>query len=554
MNYGLYVWSPRPWGANGETDRKVGFMFRRACTGYRLVASVLFRKEVRTHRSAKKPDNSNFAKKRSNMMKKSRIVISIFVALLLMLGLTLSAAADGPVEPSEVIDKLEPGESITVDKTVTTPEIPPKPDIHFMSDTTGSMGGIIAVVSGNATAIMNAISASDATAQFGVGNYRDYPGTVPPYTNQLDITDDTAAVATAISAWAASGGGDGPEGQFYALDRIANAGVGWRDGSTKIVVWFGDAPAHDPVPIAATGLGYNITEATVTADLVAASISVIAISTVTAAGYWYPNALDDNPNNHGGDYAAAYGIVENGAAGQAGRIAAATGGVHLTGVGPDDIVDAIIEGLEAIKTDVWGVVEADDGLTVELDPEVYEDVPSGTSVSFTETITVAEDAEQCTTLTATVKFYANSHPDEGGVIGTQTISIKVKDIVPPTVWCEETVNPHGKNVPGGKAKGKGQGVNPDGFYILYAMDNCDDPEDVEIWVSGFGPFYDGDVVKITEAPGATPSMKKMGSSKGQAGAVVAHLILSSDPVLTGKDSAGNSSVPCTDCRVPPPPK
>ena len=63
MNYGLYVWSPRPWGANGETDRKVGFMFRRACTGYSLVAAVLFRKEVRTYRSAKKPDNSNFAKK-----------------------------------------------------------------------------------------------------------------------------------------------------------------------------------------------------------------------------------------------------------------------------------------------------------------------------------------------------------------------------------------------------------------------------------------------------------------------------------------------------------
>jgi len=379
-------------------------------------------------------------------MKKSRALISILVAALLMLGMAVPAVAE--VTPEEVSEDLAPGESITVTKTITTPEIPPKPDIYFMSDTTGSMGGVIAAVSGNASAIMAAIAAVQPDAQFGVGNYKDYPYDAYAFQHQLDITDDTAAVAANISAWAAGGGWDGPEGQFYALTQITDPGVGWRDGSTKIVVWFGDAPAHDPVPPAATGFTDNVTEATVTADLVAAGIRVIAIS-ANASGWYYPEVLDDDPNNWGGDYAAAYGITEDGTSGQATRIAAATGGVHLFAPTPEDAVDAVIEGLEALATDVWGVVEADPGLTVTLDPTWHEDVPSGTSVNFTETITVAEGTWHCTTLTATVTFYANSYPDEGDVIGEQTIVIHVVgpveiDIKPGSF--PNSINPGGKGV------------------------------------------------------------------------------------------------------------
>lgn len=509
-------------------------------------------------------------------MKGKRLLVSLLVTLALALGLVLPASAE--VEPPEVIGELEPGESITIDKIVTTPEIPPKPDIYFLSDTTGSMDPVIAAVSGNATAIMNAISASDPTAQFGVGNYRDYPDTVPPFTNQLSITSDTVAVATAIGAWTAGAGGDGPEGQFYALDRIANVGVGWRSGSSKIVVWFGDAPAHDPVPTAATGLGYDITETTVTTDLQNAGIRVIAISTVTAGGAFYPDALDDDPTNYGGDYAATYGIVEDGNPGQATRIADATGGVHLTDVSPDEIVEKIIEGLEAVKTDVWGVIEADEGLSVTLDPAVHYNIESGTSVIFTETITVAEDAPQCETLTATVIFYANKYPDEGAVIGKQVISIKVKDVTPPDVWCVESVNPHGEKVPPAGSTtppGSKGGKNEDGFYQLFAEDNCD-PEPVILvcywdpeatapdgsdgwWVAvrdkdgNIVRCLSGTVVKLTEAPGATAIAKKIGSSKGQAGAVAWHITIPNDALVIAIDDAGNIGW-CYDCFVPPPPK
>ena len=487
-------------------------------------------------------------------MRKPRIVIGILVSLLLMLGLALPVAAQ--VDPADVTAALAPGESITVEKTVTTTEIPPKPDIYFMSDTTGSMFSVIAAVSGNATAILAAIAALQPDAQFGVGNYKDFPYDTYCFQHQLSITSSTAAVSAAIGAWAAGGGWDGPEGQFYALTRLADLadpeGIGWRDGSTSIVVWFGDAPAHDPVPTAATSLADNITEATVTADLVAAGIRVVAISTVTG----YPAGLDDDPTWGGGDYAAAYGIVEDGAAGQAGRIAAATGGAHLTGVESGDIVDAILEGLEALTTDVWWEVEADEGLTVELTPAVHYDVAGGSTVEFTETITVEKDAPQCNTLEATVIFYANEHPEAGAEIGRQTISIKVKDVTPPEASCVEGVNPHGKNVPGEKASGKGKGINPDGFYQLLAEDTHDPAP--EIWVGTansprlFGPFLSGIVVKFTEAPGAAPSCKKIGSTKGQAGAVSWHITLPSEPFVTAVDASGN--VATFKCFVPPPPK
>ena len=79
---------------------------------------------------------------------------------------------------------------------------------------------------------------------YGVGEYKDV-GDPFVYRLNQDITTDTAAVQTGINAWVASGGGDWPEAQLYALYQVANT-VAWRPGSTRIIIWFGDAPGHDP--------------------------------------------------------------------------------------------------------------------------------------------------------------------------------------------------------------------------------------------------------------------------------------------------------------------
>jgi hypothetical protein len=81
------------------------------------------------------------------------------------------------VEPSNVTLTLGPGGSADVNKVVHTPPVPPKPDLVFIADTTGSMGGAIANVRTNAADILNEVSTAQPTAQFAVAEYKDFTDT-----------------------------------------------------------------------------------------------------------------------------------------------------------------------------------------------------------------------------------------------------------------------------------------------------------------------------------------------------------------------------------------
>ncbi len=226
------------------------------------------------------------------MRRKHLLVPGLFAlaAMALVVGLSTAGASGPPgVVPSSYTATLDPGQSVTIDKTVHTPPIAPKPDIYFLADTTGSMGPAIANVKVNAAAILAAVDAGTTDARYGAGDYKDFPYDPYVFKNAASIpsTDDNGAAAlAAIGAWSASGGADGPEGQFFALKQIAAPSalpfdVDWRGTSTRILVWFGDWPAHDPVCTALTGLAAPITQASVTSDLVAAGVRVIAVSTTT---------------------------------------------------------------------------------------------------------------------------------------------------------------------------------------------------------------------------------------------------------------------------------
>lgn len=250
--------------------------------------------------------------------------------------------AGATIDPTSNDLVLELGD--TEDEVVTV-TIPPnagvsKADIYLLADTTGSMGSILAAVKAGADAIQSA-NYGPIDIAFGVGNYRDLPGDSPPFTNNLAPDTDTTAVTAAINTWSAGGGGDTPEGQFYALDALAEApggSIGWRSDSKRIIIWFGDAPGHDPVCSAISGLPYDITEASITAKL--GDITVLAISTDTGIA----GALDGDPTI-GGDYSGSCPV--GGASGQATRLAAATGGQHVSGINATDIVDTIIDLIEA---------------------------------------------------------------------------------------------------------------------------------------------------------------------------------------------------------------
>lgn len=290
------------------------------------------------------------------------------------------------LSPPEVEAIVFPGQSIQIEKTVRTPVIAPMPDVFFLADTTGSMYSAIAAVQAAASTIVTTISGLDPTAQFGAGWYKDYP--YDPSAHGMLPVGGAAGALAMIAGWEASGGYDLPEGQFTALFNLAtDSSLSWRDGSSRILVWFGDAPGHDPIPSDFTMYG-ELTEADVTAALVAAGIRVIAISTDTGL----PLGLDDDPVPYAFDYQDVVpGYVPGGTAGQATRIAAATGGIVMTGVNAEDIVDVIMTSIVSLPVNVSMASDASWPLEVTFMPE-FVTVPSGTIVTFTETISVAADA------------------------------------------------------------------------------------------------------------------------------------------------------------------
>jgi hypothetical protein len=212
-------------------------------------------------------------------------LIGIVVALVLALIMVMPAWAD--VTPDSVTGSLAPGASMTdIAKAVTTPVIPPKPDIVFLCDTTGSMFGVIGNMKTNVVAIMTAVLAGSSDAQFAVAEYKDQTAGGDPFDYKLDqaITADQTAIQNAVNAWDSdSYGGDTPEQQLYALDQLAtSAAVGFRSGSTRIIVWMGDSSGHDPSGPT------NVTLATVIDDLTTsganAPIKVIAIPVNSGGG------------------------------------------------------------------------------------------------------------------------------------------------------------------------------------------------------------------------------------------------------------------------------
>jgi hypothetical protein len=497
-------------------------------------------------------------------MKRIKIVASIFMVVLLAVGLVSSVAAQ--VEPSEVEMELAPGECAGITKEVTTPAIPPVVDILLLEDETGSFGDDIATLQALAPDIWDAVADEGVDFTMGVGGFRDfdqsYWGSPGDHVYRLlqDLTSDKDTFINGVNSLTAGGGGDGPEAQLEALHYMATPGHAAIDSN-------GDGDTTDPQD---TPMGQQPTWRAEAQRVVLLATDASCHVTGDAGGW--PGDAGTTSANVTGDILAGAGIIVIGLTpGGAGTIscidtlASKTGGsVQATTASGEDVLEAIMAGLKELTTDVWWkVVAADEGLRVMLGPPVHYAVPGDTTVLFGEKICVAHDLElQCKTLTAKVVFFANTYPEEGEVIGKQMITVKVRDITPPEASCVEGVNPHGKNVPGGKAAGKGQGVNPDGFYELIANDNCDPDPDIYVTCRGckglypdilpFGPFKSGIVVKLTEAPGAMPSCKEIGSDNGKAGAVTWHITLPGEPIVFVVDDSGNMS--WFPCFVPPPPK
>lgn len=124
------------------------------------------------------------------------------------------------------------------------------------------------------------------------------------------------------------------------------------------------------------------------------------------------------------------------------------------------------------------------------------------------------------------------------------------DTTAPTVTCEPTTNPSGDNVPSAGDNPKA-GQNPDGFYVLTATDAVDPSPQLTLADSAspatFGPFASGTKIKLTQAPGATPTQKP------GTGVIDWQIRTKGDGALTATDASGNTSAPVS-CKVAPAPK
>lgn len=299
----------------------------------------------------------------------------------------------------------EERETVTV--TIPRSGATPKADVYLLSDTTGSMGPVIDAVKAGVSVIVNNPALVGFDVAYGVGNYKDFP--IPessPYAfqHQLAPTTDLTQIDAAVATWTASGGKDLPEGQLYALHQIAaDPAIGWRPDAKRILVWFGDAPAHDPVCASISGLAFDLTEGSVTGDLVAAGITAVVVSTNTGL---MPLGLDDDPNVSAEDYGAC---TPAGVAGQGTRIAAATSGSFTSAVDPAAIVATLVDLIEDAVTATGNV----------------RLVPTGAIVNFVDSISPAGgygplpgDAEHVLPFEVTWKGTEECHDEDTVFTGT----------------------------------------------------------------------------------------------------------------------------------------
>lgn len=162
-------------------------------------------------------------------------------------------------------------------------------------------------------------------------------------------------------------------------------------------------------------------------------------------------------------------------------------------------------------------------------------------VSFTYTVPKADASLGTDTIAVSALL--------GTPPATVTVTVQKiwQDTTPPVLTCTPSVNPNGKNIPGGS--------NEDGFYLLTATDTVTAQANIVIRVNGVGrpdgsPFRSGDTIKYTQASdGSTPVSKTIG---GPNSAVAAHVISGGDAQVTATDTSGNTTT--VTCLVAKPPK
>lgn len=126
---------------------------------------------------------------------------------------------------------------------------PPRVEVVFVLDTTGSMGGLIDAAKQKIWSISNQIAIGKPTPQLKVGlvAFRDRGDDY--ITKVFDLTEDLDAVHTNLMSFKAAGGGDFPESVNQALHEAVTKITWSKDKNTlRLIFLVGDAPPHMDYP------------------------------------------------------------------------------------------------------------------------------------------------------------------------------------------------------------------------------------------------------------------------------------------------------------------
>ncbi|MEV5602694.1 HYR domain-containing protein [Streptomyces sp. NPDC052299] len=347
------------------------------------------------------------------------------------------------VTPATVHEALDPGGSTSVDKSVRTPAIPPKPEVVLLVDGTGSMEKPITDVQTNLSDITQKVLAEQPESRFAVATFGDqqFDPTGGEFEVLQGLTDDLAKVQAGVNKLTTDRGAYsmGPsEDWINGLWQIANGAGGetvFREGSNPVIVLVSDASSHSP------SAGHTIDD-TIFA-LQDKGVRVVGVDVDSALG----DGLNGTGNAHNPDYPDQ---VEDPPtkAGQATRIIEATQGRLLEGIQGDQVVQAIVDGMDNLPTSVGHQLsDCSPYLTVALDPPTRR-VTSGDTAHFAETIDVAADAPQGARLTCTVQFLLGPQiPGTDRLAPTaapdpdfqQKITIDVNDVDAPLVAVDDRI-------------------------------------------------------------------------------------------------------------------
>jgi hypothetical protein len=202
-------------------------------------------------------------------MHRRRFALGAGAAIVLFATLIVAATSTATLIPTAATFTLRPGGHATESKSANIPAlIPSSADVEIAFDTTGSMQPTIDQAKAQAIAIVNGVKAVVPDTQFAVTQFKDFctttaptsgpgctnpggavsPGDYPDYAVAQPMTSDATAVQAALNTFTASGGGLTSAEDYNLMfnNSYADAtnAIGWRTGSRKFVIVFGDAEPH----------------------------------------------------------------------------------------------------------------------------------------------------------------------------------------------------------------------------------------------------------------------------------------------------------------------